>query len=357
VVVTYKQYRDLWFNADQNYKAQQHTATYSNDAAMQTQWKNVDEPRLRALVAQAAADWENKGHKAAVEQAQAVKARFDARSPSSAWNEWRSAFDPTVDMFTDAVSNMAYAPTGFSPSDICAQDWPTFRISGAEIAQLAQSAPKELRDIFTEGSSTSMVTSLSFEFRSVTLVRSWLRSAVFGASFWKFRDGTPPVSDGATPPRGSWPCYPIAVVFARNIQVTTQAAPQQPQPVKTLPSIAVNPLLLRRQLLQEPLRLEERPPTVATRLATVRPMVMARPVMGVAPVAAPVAVRPVQVSPVLRLSAATYHALPIAIPSGTPSPPPTPQPAAGAPNNNISILAFICRRLPKTPDPEPSLQW
>ncbi|HEY7493761.1 MAG TPA: hypothetical protein VIH59_21965, partial [Candidatus Tectomicrobia bacterium] len=223
--------------------------------------------------------------------------------------------------------------------------------------QLAQSAPKELRDIFTERNSTSIVTSLSFEFRSVTLVRSWLRPAVFGAHFWKFRDGTPPVSDGATPPRGSWPCYPIAVVFARNIQVTTQAAPQQPQPVKTLPSFAVNPLLLRRQLLREPPRLEERPPIVATRLATVRPMVMARPVTGVAPVAAPMAVRPVQVSPVRRLSAATYQALPIVTPSGTPAPPSTPPPATGASNNNISILAFICRRLPKTPDPEPALKW
>jgi hypothetical protein len=209
------------------------------------------------------------------------------------------------------------------------------------------------------------VTSLSFEFRSVALVRSWLRSAVFGARFWKFPDGMPPVSDGATPPQGSWPCYAVAVVFARNIQVTMQAAPQQPQRLSTLPPVALNSVVLRQPPLQKPLRLEERPPTVATRLTPVRPMIMAQPVRGVAQVAqpvtptsvAPVATRPVQISPVLRLSDATYRTLPITKLSGAPSTPPTPQQTTGAPNNNISILAFICRRLPKTPDPDPALKW
>src|SRR5262249_38278832 len=147
IVVAYKQYRDAWFAADQNYKNEQLTAINSSDAAVQSQWTNTDEPRLRAFVDEAMSDWENKGSKAEVENARALKARLDARSPSSAWNEWSSALIKDIDMPTDPVSNMSYAPTGFSPADIFAQDWPPFTLTKDEIAQLARSVPDELRNI------------------------------------------------------------------------------------------------------------------------------------------------------------------------------------------------------------------
>jgi len=41
---------------------------------------------------------------------------------------------------------------------------------------------------------------------------------------------------------------------------------------------------------------------------------------------------------------------PVATPAGENPPDPAPQ-------DEISILAFICKRLPKTPDANPDLQW
>ena len=358
IVVAYKQYRDAWFSATQSYKNEQITANSSSDPAVQLQWKNVDEPRLRALVDQALSDWENKGNKAEVETAQAVKTRLAARSPSSAWEEWRSALIPDIDWLTDPVSNMPYPPTGFSPTDLFAQDWPTFHLSSNEIVQLTQSAPDELR-IFSDSGGASTITSLSFEFRSAALVRPWLNTTVFSARFWKFREGTPPLSDGAVPPHGSWPAYVSALVFARNIQVTTLAAPK-PQPLGTLPT--VDPAIFRRQPIRRRVRIDEplEPPVrrgMASGVGMNRfaaPMAMAHPATSVSATAA------VQES-VTRLISNTYSSAPTSQPastsSGASSAGSSSQPTASPADGSVSIVALICRRLPQTPNADPSLNW
>ena len=63
-----------------------------------------------------------------------------------------------------------------------------------------------------------------------------------------------------------------------------------------------------------------------------------------------------------RFGNATFTALPQrppvapTPPSAPPAPAPTTPPAASS-GNDISILAFICRGLPKTPNPDPALSW
>ena len=63
-----------------------------------------------------------------------------------------------------------------------------------------------------------------------------------------------------------------------------------------------------------------------------------------------------------RFGNATFTALPQQPPvaSTPPTAPPASAPAAppvAAPGNDISILAFICRGLAKTPNPDPALSW
>jgi len=375
MVVAYKQYRDAWFGATQNYKNEQITASSSSDPAVQTQWKEVDEPRLRTLVDQASSDWENKGYKTEVENAQALKARLEARSPSSAWNEWRGALMNEIDMPTDPVSNMPFAPTLFSPADLFAADWLPFHLSSDEIKHLVWSAPDELRNMFYVGDGASAITSLSFEFRSAALVRPWLDTDVFKARFWKFRDDTPPLSDGAAVPQGSWPAYISAVVFARNIVMTTQSAPQ-PQYLQALTvsqailSASAPAAVIRDHRTEgtgstSPVIRDHRAQGTGPRWAAIRPfasrfasgaVIAGRPVTPtVAPAAAP---RTGQLLAVSRLTDATYTScwLPPRAASGESSDSPPPPPTTTT-TNDVSILAFICRTLPQTPNPDPSLTW
>jgi hypothetical protein len=374
MVVAYKQYRDGWFSATQNYKNEQITATSSSDPAVQTQWKDVDEPRLRALVDQASSDWENKGHKADVENAQALKARLEARSPSSAWNEWRGALMNEIDMPTDPVSNMPFAPTLFSPADLFAADWLPFHLSSDEIKHLVWSAPDELRNMFYVGDGVSAITSLSFEFRSAALVRPWLDTDVFKARFWKFRDDTPPLSDGAAVPQGSWPAYISAIVFARNIVVTTQNAPQ-PQYwqafVVSNANLSANALAATTKVhktkgtgsgstvVRDHTTHGTGPRWAAKRWFTSGfasgAVTEKRPVTPTSDTTT--APRTGQLLAVSRLTNATYTScwLPPRAASGessgSSSPPPTTT------SSDVSILAFICRTLGQTPNPDPSLTW
>jgi hypothetical protein len=103
--------------------------------------------------------------------------------------------------------------------------------------------------------------------------------------------------------------------------------------------------------------------------ATIRPLsgalasrgVMARRPMTpiLAPAAAP---RIAQASPVTRLIHSTYH-FPTQVYQKTSAPASASQgespcqPSASTVNTDVSILAFICRSLPQTPNPDPSLTW
>jgi hypothetical protein len=353
MVVSYKQYRDAWFTANQNYLNEKSTAEAASDATIQDQWKNVDEPRLRALVDQATSDWENKGYKADVENAQALKARLEARSPSSTWNAWRDAYNPDIDLLSDPVSNMQYAPTLFSPADLFNGDWPTFQLSNDEIKHLVWTAPDELRNLFYSGDPASTITSLSFQFRSAALVRTWFNTDVPKKRFWKFRDGTPSLSDGASPPQGSWPAYISAVIFARNIQVTSQG---DPQPLH-LQAFAVSEAILNPATATALVKTAPPAASADTRMTLVPGAIAKRSMIAKAKASAP---QKQPTSAFEHLAAATYH-MPIAVSHpiiwDPAPPPPSPQPAPSTPDTDVSVLAFICRRLPQTPNPDPSLNW
>ncbi|HEY7269906.1 MAG TPA: hypothetical protein VH951_08770, partial [Dehalococcoidia bacterium] len=249
----YQQFRDVWFNAVEAYKAAELTATTSTDPAVVSQWQNTDKPRLRAVVEQARGDWEARGFKAAVEQAQQVEQAYAARSPELGWRAWSSQFDPDIDLLTDPAQQ-EFAGTTFLPGDIFDQEWPTFRLAKDEIADLIGKAPEELKGIFAPEGSQSAVKELSFEFRSVKVARHWFRPEVFSSRSWRLPGGARPLSDGASPPSGRWPAYVAALVFARNIQVTMEAT--QPAPPVKLP--AIPPLARQGPLVIGPGLLEKR---------------------------------------------------------------------------------------------------
>jgi hypothetical protein len=289
--------------------------------------------------------------------------------PRQAWMEWRAAYNPDLDMFTDAATNQACGPSGFAPANLSTQPWTTLTLTADEIRGLTGQAPKELQAIFG-ATAASSITSISFEFCSAAIVRTWFNSAMFNARFWKFGDSAPDLSDGNTPPKGAWPAYISAVVFARNIRVTTSAAPQSPpQPIRVLPVLIPRHVMPPTQPAAPPVILHPRfttvaPPTVAgSATATV-----VRDHRTAAPSASPGVVRSAAsfsqvllrprtatVNPALRLDAAVYCAQPVVRPPATPQP--TPATPSTQPDDQVSILAFICKSLPRVPNPDPALHW
>ena len=355
IVAAYKHCRDAVLNAEQAYKAAEVTATAAGTAALAA-WQSDAEPLLRAAIATANTTWQTTGHRTDVEAAQATLARCEARMPQAMWTSWRNDYDPSVDCVTNPSSGATYAPSGFAPSDLVAQDWTTLDLTAAEIASLSANAPAALHALFGDtpasGSGASTMGAVSFEFRSAAVTRPWFDPTIFNRRFWKFADGEV-LSDGATTPTGSWTAIVVAVVFVRNIQITasgtaagtTSGVVQAPQPVHALPRPVLPPEVWNRFGGQGPA-----PGEIPRRiLPGGRPM----PMLQAMPVAPP---HPQPVRP--PIAAPPHPSAPAPAPAPAPIPAPPSTPAATDPaDDRISILAFICQPLPKTPDPDPALTW
>ena len=172
-MTAYKKYRDLHIIATEKYKEAELTALTSTDAEVKHQWETVKKAVLRQEVDQAMSDWVSKGSKLQIEQAMQKQSAYAAKASVSVWTEWSHAFNRDTDMIQGTA-----AMTGFSPFDVFDRtDWPTFKLTSAEINQLISQAPGELRNVLG-GSGASNIESISFEFRSVSLSRAWFRPSV-----------------------------------------------------------------------------------------------------------------------------------------------------------------------------------
>jgi hypothetical protein len=181
---------------------------------------------LKANVDDAELAWVQQGFKNEVEQAQQVKANFEANAPQYIWNAWVSAYNPDVDLMTDP-NQQAFAPTSIIPANPFDEQWMTFRLDSTEMAQLIQKAPQELKNIFGDAAPQEDIEEISFEYRSVALTRHWFHPELLQARFWRLPDGAPLLSDGGSPAKGTMPAYVAALVLVRNIQVRTSATPKR----------------------------------------------------------------------------------------------------------------------------------
>lgn len=403
-VVAYNQYRDAWMQAVQNYKNAELTEGSSADPSARSHWLNVDEPGLRLLVNAASENWAAKGFKSQVDDARQIEQRYAAQDPQLKWATWSSAFNPDLDMLTDP-NQASFALTTFAPSDILDQTtWPTFEIHGPDIPGLVSQAPKELSSIFSVESGSSEIDSISFDVCSVTLRRPWFHPEVFDARFWRFSDPTKQLSDGASPPHGTWPAYVTGLVLARNISIvsrSTGGAPPSPPIHRFFP---IDPILLRAGAVvsvppHPPVSPVLRPmPHLMTVVPTTEHPIVATRLNAMTYRALPIAVSPVltehrviaesvvaETSEVVQPAAGhAFTTIPrtderirpgwhvtfppsggaVTPPSGGGSTPPSsgsstpPATTTETPDQGqVAVLAFICKYLGKCPNPDPALTW
>lgn len=369
----YRQYRDAWFVAREDYGAHRLSGELSDDPAVRAHWLEVEEPALRAVLDAARADWETLGQRARIESALAAERAAAASAPEVRWAEWRQAFMADIDMPTDAGGNR-YAPTGLSPRDFAAHDaWLGFELSASEMHALVAAAPDPFKAMLGSDAGAG-VQHVTFEYRSVALVRPWFQPEVFSSRIWRSSDPDLMLSDGATPPQGVCPAYASACVFMRKLVVTpadTHAPQAQRQWRFTLDAqrLAASPLHPDLRVLE---RMRPGPP-VAPVPGGPAPVVQPRAFRALTAasfVSAPAspahdaalaharlllqAARPPAADLRLRLPPLRWRGHgPVVV-----QPPPAPAPAPAPPaDDELAILAFICKRLPKAPDPDPALRW
>jgi len=395
-VSAYKTCEDAVRIAQEQYLAVKSTAESSSDPEQQKRWREVDEPAARAGLDALNARWLAEGQKNEVEQARARRANLGARSPLQTWQQWRSRFNPDIDTVTD-TSNFTVFPSPFAPRNALDEGaWKTFQLTKDELPALLEEIPAPLKERFGVAAPPASVLSIDFEFSSALIQREWFASDALKARFWRFADGTAHLSDGAAPPSGRCPAYVTAVVFGRRVKMETigAAAPQQAFEAIRFPAAAAGQVRLAQipaERLAAPAAVSDRlarliketpPRLLATRpvlniqeRATVPPVAGVQamgatagtPMVRAAHLESIAAVRPIlrppaKNGPAIEARINPRHELARNLPTrpGTPNIPivrPRRQVTQVTPDDQIFILAFVCKEVPKCPDPDPALQW
>jgi hypothetical protein len=235
------------------------------------------------------------------------------------------------------------------------------------MTRLIRQAPPELQAIYGSDMANPSIDSMSFDYRSVAVNRPWIRSELFKARFWRLGPAGGELSDGGTPPQGRCPAYITALVFARNVTIQrrqTGISGEKLQKPETLLMLGPHLKLQQLNLAQDvrvPPRMVPEVDSTTMRLAGV-PQLRVMAGMAVRParttrVMDTAARRVIGPQQALVLKSHTFRELehvPGRRPLPTPAPAPTPAPST----DEVTILAFICKRLPALcPDPDPALTW
>lgn len=161
----------------------------------------------------------------AIEQAQQELISLDERAPFRARERMQRQLDVGVGTFDDP-SGGVFSPTRPLPRGVVDADgWSAVTLDREALAQLADTAPAELRDRLVPDGTDDDILSVSFEYASAQLNRQWLDAALFDLRCWRFPDRDRVLSDGGSPAAGDCPSYVRAVVFARNVRVARPAPP------------------------------------------------------------------------------------------------------------------------------------
>lgn len=379
----YRQYRDAWFVARENYAFHKLTGEFSEDLTIRQNWLQIEEPILRAEVDLATREWDMLGQREAVEAALTTEQCKAVNAPELRWSEWRAEFNPDIDMITDAGGNQ-YAPTGISPRNFAEQkNWLSFKLSGSEIKALVEAVPEKMK-VVLDNNSGSNIEQVTFEYRTVSLIRPWFRPEALTSHIWRSNDPELILSNDTDSLSGACPAYVSACVFIRNIMVTEKGMEQSNSLSKFDFSVLSSQLTIPVRhidrdefVLREEIPLHLHRPAVNTLANARRSISVNIPETTISAsnstnLVDRVRTRSRNERNVKVFQRLNYNSFDLVQPQNTDapivdemsltktnSPPSTLQPTSSSTTNNdeISILAFICKKLPKTPDPAPDLRW
>ena len=226
-VKKYYHYKTLSDEVDQLYLDEKITVETSNDGDLQRKWAEFRDAELRQLKEKALNDWINLGFKYDVEKYQEIKSRLSQKTPGlyrQTYLEDFLACNETLDI-NDPVGTYA---TFYSPSNCfdITQPWSRITLQKQEIVSLLHSAPAELSR-FVTGTDVD-IESISLDYHKVVIIRPWFNPDFFTSRYWKLPDSEVVISDGNVPRKGKIPAFITNMIVARNIEVTKKKSAASP---------------------------------------------------------------------------------------------------------------------------------
>ncbi|MCR8961648.1 hypothetical protein O0550_00290 [Brevibacillus halotolerans] len=186
-------------------------------------------------------EWGAGGHRGQVQEARATIASLTGRGPQQYFNHLGTVFNETKKH--DRSTNTDYWPTRYIPEDILdpTVSWPKYTLKHGEINFYASQSSTSFGGgagldfgLFSFGAETTWSENhersqcetsnleIEFEMIQLPLIRPWWDPLIFKNRGWKWAPGVSPdlISDGGRPPQGLMPIYATDLILARNLKIT-----------------------------------------------------------------------------------------------------------------------------------------
>ena len=407
-VTKYYEYKTVYENAVNTYLDEKITVENSagpESDKLKQQWAAYREKELLDIKNRAEADWKNLGFKVEVENNQAIKNTLELKKYLDLY---RQAYLDEIDISEIPDLNglgIGFCTTFFSPIDAFDTNlpWTKLTLTKEEIASLVQNASVELKSLFNAAQGSDNIESCSLEYNNVVVIRPWYKPEFFTSRYWKLSEDMV-VSDGNVPRKGKIPAYVTSMIVVRNIKITRKKKTGSEllvlpifsiAPIQTL-KMSRTPVTIKSGLASDvtPVRagVEIGPKTVSRfsvakaaprsfRTMASTTSVRGKPVSSSSsfkssllissfkqPVAQPVdsqTTLDIKLNEKKSYVSEKYVGMTIKTPFSPALPTSVESSGASASDlitetynmDGVAVLAFVCKRIPKSPDPDNTLTW
>ncbi|OME95789.1 hypothetical protein BK124_18980 [Paenibacillus amylolyticus] len=358
----YLQFKNVFDEADKTYSQAKLSVEFStgqDSEILKKHWDSFLEKELREARGQAMNNWINLGKKNIIENYQAIRNTLELRKYDSAV---KYLDDVRISEFVDTNGlGASIYSTLYSPTNIIGTDWNRMTITPSEIKSYYEKASEQIKSLFTANDSNNLenLESITLEYNYISVIRPWLHSSFFSMRNWKLSDDTI-VSDGNVPRNGKLPALINGLVLIKNISYKYLNDEGEPNSGSTVLSILgerpLNDILkeIKTEIPKKEIPISGiKGPTDVGLFDPLPPIdhgeVTIRPIdigdllrIGnggiIGPFRPEAAVEDVNVlenDVVINSESSTEYTV----------------------NEGCFVIAAICQRLPKAPNPDPNLTW
>ncbi len=393
----YYEYRQAFESARQTYLNEESTINCASGPEgdnLRQQWEAYRKKELFDITEKAKQKWMSLGQKEIVENYQSIKSNLETKKYVA---KYKQAYLKEIELSQILDLNsmgIGFYTTFYSPIDAFDTDfsWNTITLNSEEINELVKNAPVELKEIFWSNNEKSDIIEVWLEYKEVAVLRPWFKPEFFTSKCWKLANNSL-VSDGETPRKGIIPAYITNMIVARRVKVKRKKTPTS----KILPIMQVvfaitgrnKPLAVFKKIESkqdnENPQIKEIKPRMMTIMSELKPLkpsrIFERKIFSVFQ----------QIKQTFRINfyccssrtdyptntrkkltdALTYQRIKLLNAVKTIEPAKPTLTSFEKPDNipkndqsidtydldGIRVLAFVCKRVPKSPNPDASLTW
>jgi hypothetical protein len=243
-VLKYYEYKQVFENTSRAYSDEKLSVDNSlgpEGDKLRQKWVAYRERELAENRNKAEQEWRDLGFKERVEYYQLQRNSLESKKSLYSLNEYIQAYKKEIGLSELRDVNgvgIGFRVTYFSPIDAFNMEipWQNLTLTSEEISTLTKNASLELKKLFSfvPENENNDIDSVSLEYKEVAILRPWFKPEFFSFRGWKLPDDAL-ISDGNIPRKGSIPAYVTNMIVARKVKI------KRKNPIQIKSSVSIRP--------------------------------------------------------------------------------------------------------------------